>query len=294
MENLRGIVMMVVSMAGFAVEDMFVKLAAADMPTGQILMSLGLMGAPLFWALARREGKRVFTAEALAPPILWRNAGEMVGTAGFVTALALTPLSSVSAILQATPLAVTFGAALFLGETVGWRRWTAIAVGFLGVVIVIRPGLDGFQLASLWGVVGVLGLAVRDLATRKVAASTSTMQVGAWAFLTVAVLGAAMLAMGGGAVLPSPGQGALLLGALVFGFGAYWAVILATRTGDVSAIVPFRYTRLVFAMMIGFVVFHEQPDGWMLVGAALIIGSGLYSFVREQRLRRLSLARAAE
>ncbi|MCE6950312.1 DMT family transporter [Cereibacter sphaeroides] len=294
MENVRGIVMMVVSMAGFAMEDMFVKLAAADMPTGQILLFLGLFGAPLFWALARREGKRILSREALAGPILWRNAGEMVGTAGFVTALALTPLSSASAILQATPLAVTCGAALFLGEKVGWRRWTAIAVGFLGVIVVIRPGLEGFQLASLWGVVGVMGLAARDLATRKVASSTSTMQVGAWAFLTVALLGAIMLAVGGGAVWPTAGQFALLLGALCFGFGAYWAVILATRVGEVSAIVPFRYTRLVFAMLIGLAVFGERPDAWMLGGASLIIGSGLYSFMREQRLRRLSLRQAAE
>ncbi|SNX69029.1 drug/metabolite transporter (DMT)-like permease [Cereibacter ovatus] len=294
MENIRGIVMMVVSMAGFAMEDMFVKLAAAHMPTGQILLFLGGLGAPLFWALARREGKKVLSREALAGPILWRNAGEMVGTAAFVTALALTPISSASAILQATPLAVTFGAALVLGEKVGWRRWMAIAAGFLGVLVVIRPGLEGFELASLWAVLGVAGLATRDLATRRVAASTSSMQVGAWAFLTVAAVGAGMLMLGGGAVWPSPGQVGLLLGALGFGFGAYWALILATRAGDVSAIVPFRYTRLIFAMIIGGLIFHERPDGWMLAGAGLIIGSGLYSFMREQRLRRLSMRPAAE
>ncbi|MGP3696042.1 DMT family transporter [Rhodobacter sp. NSM] len=294
MENVRGIVMMVVSMAGFAMEDMFVKLSAADMPTGQILLFLGAFGAPLFWALARREGKAVLSREVLAAPILWRNLGEMVGTAGFVTSLALAPLSSVSAILQATPLAVTFGAALVLGERVGWRRWTAIAVGFLGVMVVIRPGAESFDLASLWAVVGVIGLAGRDLATRRVPASTSSMQIGAWAFLTVAVVGAGMLAVGGGAVWPSAGQLALLIGALGFGFAGYWALILATRAGDVSAIVPFRYTRLVFAMLIGFLVFHERPDAWMLGGATLIIGSGLYSFMREQRLRRLSLRQAAE
>ncbi|MGC9447169.1 DMT family transporter [Cereibacter johrii] len=294
MENLRGIVMMVVSMAGFAMEDMFVKLAAANMPTGQILMFLGLFAAPLFWALARREGKAVLSREALAGPILWRNGGEMVGTAGFVTALTLGQLSSVSAILQAAPLVVTFGAALFLGERVGWRRWSAIAVGFVGVIVVIRPGLDGFDMASLWAVLGVAGLAVRDLATRRVAPSTSTMQVGAWAFLTVALLGAMMLAVGGGATWPTPGQAALLLGAVSFSFVGYWTLILATRVGDVSAIVPFRYSRLVFAMLIGFLVFHERPDGWMLAGAVLIIGSGLYSFMREQRLRRLSMRAAAE
>lgn len=167
-------------------------------------------------------------------------------------------------------------------------------MGFVGVIVVIRPGLDGFDTASLWAVLGVAGLAIRDLATRRVAPSTSTMQVGAWAFLTVAVLGAMMLAVGGGATWPTPGQAALLLGAVSFSFVGYWTLILATRVGDVSAIVPFRYSRLVFAMLIGFLVFHERPDGWMLAGAALIIGSGLYSFMREQRLRRLSMRAAAE
>jgi drug/metabolite transporter (DMT)-like permease len=131
-DNLRGILLMVASMAGFAIEDMFVKWAAADLPTGQILLTLAAGGAPVFILLARRQGKRIWSAEALTAPVIWRNVGEVVGTLGFITALALAPLSLVAAIFQAMPLAVTFGAAVFLGETVGWRRWTAISVGFLG------------------------------------------------------------------------------------------------------------------------------------------------------------------
>ena len=289
MENLRGILMMVASMAAFAVEDMFIKLVAVDLPTGQVLLFLGIAGTPLFAALAAREGKSIWSREALAGPVLWRNAGEMIGTAGFITALALVPLATISAILQATPLAVTFGAAVFLGETVGWRRWSAIAVGFVGVMIVIRPGFDGFDLASLWGVLAVIGMSVRDIATRRLPASISTMQVGAWAFVTVAVLGAGMLLIGGGAVWPTPAQLGLLCGALLFGFVGYWTVILATRVGEVSAIVPFRYSRLIFALVIGTLVFGERPERWVLMGAALIIGSGLYTFAREQRLRRRAL-----
>lgn len=290
MENLRGILMMVASMAAFAMEDMFIKFLAVDMPTGQVLIMLGLGGAPIFAALAAREGKSIWSREALAGPVVWRNAGEMIGTAGFITGLALVPLATISAILQATPLAVTFGAALFLGETVGWRRWTAICTGFLGVLVIIRPGLDGFDLASLWGVLAVAGMSVRDIATRRLPASISTMQVGAWAFLTVAALGAGMLTLVGGAIWPSPGHLALLGGALSFGMVGYWAVILATRVGEVSAIVPFRYSRLIFALLIGTLVFGERPDRWVLIGASLIIGSGLYTFAREQRLRRRALS----
>jgi drug/metabolite transporter (DMT)-like permease len=175
MENLRGIVLMVASMAGFAIEDMFIKWAAADVPTGQILLLLSVFGTPVFAALAWRQGASFWASTALHPAVIWRNAGEMVGTAGFVTALALTPLTSATAIFQATPLAVTLGAAVFLGETVGWRRWTAILVGFCGVILIIRPGMDGFSINSLWSVLAVIGLSARDVATRRIPKTISTM-----------------------------------------------------------------------------------------------------------------------
>ena len=289
-DNLRGILLMVASMAGFAVEDMFVKIASQTMPTGQILLMLGIVGTPIFAALAQRNGRSVFSRAVFAGPVLLRNAGEMIGSLGFITAIALTPLSSASAILQATPLMVTFGAALFLGETVGWRRWTAIALGFVGVLIVIRPGMDGFQTASLWGVLAVFGMSIRDIATRRVPASISTMQLAAWGFFAVVLLGLGLLAVRGGAVVPHAAQLGLIGGALFFGVAAYWAVIAAMRVGEVSAVTPFRYTRLIFALAIGMTVFGERPDLWTLGGAALIIASGLYSVARERLRARRTLA----
>lgn len=290
MENLRGIVLMVASMAGFAIEDMFIKFAAAGMPTGQILLLIAVIGTPFFATMARRQGARFWDKSALHPAVVWRNGGEMVGTAGFVTALALTPLTTATAIFQATPLAVTFGAALFLGETVGWRRWTAILVGFCGVMLIIRPGMEGFNLNSLWSVVAVIGLSARDVATRRIPSTISTMQLAAWGFAAVGILGAGMLALSGGAVWPTLPQASYIAGALAFGIGAYWAIILATRLGEVSVITPFRYARLVFALIIGAVVFAERPDAITLIGATLIIGSGLYTFARERfRKRALSI-----
>src|SRR6056297_1156247 len=168
MENLRGSVLMVVAMAGFALEDMFIKRLSLDLPVGQILVFLGTGGAVIFGLGALARGHRLFSRDLLAGQVLLRNLGELIGTIGFVTALALTPLSSASAILQATPLALTLGAALFLKEAVGWRRWSAILVGFAGVLMVIRPGLEGFEPASLFAVQAVFGLAMRDLATRAV------------------------------------------------------------------------------------------------------------------------------
>jgi drug/metabolite transporter (DMT)-like permease len=197
----------------------------------------------------------------------------------------------VAAIFQAMPLAVTFGAAVFLGETVGWRRWTAIFVGFLGVLVIIRPGLSGFDPASLWALLAVAGLAVRDLATRRVAASITSMQLSAWGFLSLIPLAGAMLAVTGGPVPVTGAHVGYLAAALGFSIASYWAITAAMRRGEVSVTTPFRYSRLVFALIIGVAVFDERPDVWTLTGAALIIGSGLYTFARERMRARHTLAR---
>jgi drug/metabolite transporter (DMT)-like permease len=289
MENLRAIVLMVASMAGFAVEDMFVKWAAADLPTGQILVMVGAFGTPVFAMMAARQGARVWSRDVWHPAVLGRNLAEVIGTLGFITSITLIPLAMASAILQAAPLAVTCGAALFLGEKVGWRRWSAIAAGFIGVMIVIRPGMDGFQPAALWGVLGVIGLSARDLFTRKIPTRISSPQLAAWAFAAFVPLGAVMAAFTGGAVWPTPTQYGYLLGVLTFGVLAYWALVAATRIGEISVVTPFRYSRLVFALIIGSLVFAEIPDRWTLIGSALIIASGLYTFARERRLKQRTL-----
>lgn len=291
-ENLRGILLMVAAMAVFAVEDVFIKLVSATLPPGQILLAVGLAGTPVFALGVRRQGGR-FRAPALAhPAVLLRNLGEVSGTFGFITALALTPLSSATAIFQAAPLAMTLGAALFLGERVGWRRLLAILAGFVGVMIIIRPGGEAFQPASLWSILAVLGLTLRDLATRRVPRQVSTMQLSAWGFACLIPLGAGMLAVSGGAVVPGPAQTLMLGVAIACGIGGYWLVTAASRVGEIAAVTPFRYSRLVFAMIFALTVFGERPDAATLAGTALILGSGLYTFARERRLRR-TLASAA-
>ncbi|MDG1169742.1 MAG: DMT family transporter, partial [Sulfitobacter sp.] len=138
MDNFRGAVLMVLAMLGFALEDMFIKLLAGAVSVGQILVMLGVGGSVVFGAIVLMQGKALFSRDMLTLPIGLRALGEMVGTMCFVSAIVLTPISSASAILQATPLAVTLGAALFLGEPVGWRRWSAITVGLCGVLLIVR------------------------------------------------------------------------------------------------------------------------------------------------------------
>ena len=284
--NMRGILLLTLSMAAFAAEDALIKLASDDLPAGQILLMIGVIGTPVFAVWGRLQGHRIFTRQVLDGTMWLRNGFEVIGTLGFVTALTLIPLSTASAILQAAPIVVTAGAAIFLGEMVGWRRWTAIAVGFCGVLVILRPTGAGFDANALWAVVGVLGLAARDLVTRRMKASLPTMVVATWAFVTVAALGAGMLIASGGAALPDGPSLWYVLAAVSIGIGAYWCIIEATRAGDVAAVQPFRYTRLIFAMIIGVAVFGERPDLWTLVGAALIIGSGLYTFARERARKR--------
>ncbi|NBE08658.1 EamA family transporter [Rhodobacter sp. CCP-1] len=280
---------MVAAMALFAVEDMFLKWAAADLPVGMVIFVAGAFGAPVFALMARARSQPILTRAALHPWVILRNIGEMVGTFAYIKALALVPLSTVSAVLQALPLAVTLGAALLLREAVGWRRWSAIAVGFAGVLVILRPGMDGFRPEALWVLVTVVGLALRDLATRLLPAACSTAQVSCWGLMSVALLGAVMM-IPGGAVMPDGRDVAVLFGALVFGTAGYWAVVAASRTGEVSVVSPFRYARLLFAILIGAFVFDEVPDALTLIGAGLIIGSGLYALARERaRKRALSL-----
>ena len=288
MENLRGIVWMVAAMGGFALEDMFVKKVATVLPVGQILVIIGGGGAAVFaaWALAR--GERLFAPVMFTRAMAIRNAGEAFGTLLFVTAISLAPLSVVSAILQATPLAVTLGAAVFLGAPVGWRRWAAILVGFAGVLMVVQPGAAGFKPEALFAVGAVVGLAARDLATRVAPATVSTQILSAWGFAMAALAGVALLPFGAGPAMPDAAMAGRLAGALACGVVGYYAITAAMRLGEVAVVTPFRYTRLVFALAIGVMVFGEQPNVLTLAGAAVIIASGLYTLWRERRAAPLS------
>ena len=287
MENLRGALLMTAAMLGFAIEDMFIKMLSATVPLGMVLIMLGAGGAVVFATLALLRGDALFSRDLLARSVLIRNTGELIGTIGFVSAIVLTPLSSASAILQATPLVVTLGAALFLGEQVGWRRWSAILVGFAGVLLIIRPGLAAFEPLSLLALLGVFGLAVRESATRAVPRAISSMQLSTYAFATLVPAGLGMLTFTGqGLRMLTPLEGALMAAALGFGVLAYYAIVAAMRMGDVAVITPFRYSRLVFALGFGVLFFGERPDAMTLAGSALIVASGIYTFWREARLQR--------
>ncbi len=284
-DNQRGGLFMIAAMAGFAIEDMFLKTAAQQVPVGQILMIFGTGGAIGFAVLAKRQGARLLNPAIFSRAILLRAFFEVMGRLFFTLALALTPLSSVSAILQATPLVVVAGAALFFGEKVGWRRWSAIAAGFVGVLVVLRPGMDGFTPLSVLAVLGMLGFAGRDLATRAAPKTLSNLTLGVYGFAVLVPTGAALLAWTGGAVVPDAQAGFALAAGTMVGIAAYFALTVAMRTGEVSLVTPFRYTRLLFALILSVLVFAERPDMATLLGSAIIVGSGIYTLLRGRKAR---------
>lgn len=291
MDNLRGILLLVLAMACFAMEDMFVKTASAHMSIGQILGLLGIGGGIAFAVLARSSGHRLFSASSLHKTVILRNLGELIGTLSFVTAITTSALSTSTAIFQAAPLATTLCAAVFLKEPVGWRRWSAIAVGFIGVLLIVRPGSASFEPASLFAVGAVIGLAARDVATRVLPRDISSQVIACYAFAVIGIAGFALQLFEDTFFVPMDvADWGNIIGALLFGMAGYLALTVAMRVGEMGVIMPFRYTRLIFAMIIGMTFFGERPQLLTYVGAAIIITSGIYTLFRErkQRLARLS------
>ncbi len=275
---------MVLAMAAFSVEDMLVKAVSVTLPIDQILIIFGTLGATFFMLFARVHSETVFHPAITSRALVARSLCEVAARLFFTLALATTSLSSTSAILQATPLVVMIGAVFMFDEKVGYRRWAAAIVGFIGVLLIIKPGADSFEPASLFAVLATLGFAGRDLGTRAAPKGLSSIQLGVYGFLMLVVAG--MIAMIGGSewVVPSLKVSAQLLLMAVFGVAAYFALTLAMRSGEIAVVTPFRYTRLLFALVLGLLVFSEVPDTLMLVGCVLVVFSGLFSLRRAAKL----------
>lgn len=282
----RAIALMTLAMACFAAADAAIKGTSEAMPSGQIIAIIGMGGWLGFALILARRGQPLFTAGLAHRAVIARNICEIVGTLGFITALTLAPLALVSAILQSSPLVVTAGAALILGEPTGLRRWAAIALGFGGVLVILRPDPSGITAGALLALVGAAGLAGRDLASRSVPAGISTMHISAWGFLVLAPAGLIFMAVAGQSpVLPDTGAAALMALAIVLAGVAIFAVTQAMRLGDVGTVAPFRYTRLVFGVALAMIFFGERPDATTWIGAAIVVASGLYVLARERSAR---------
>jgi drug/metabolite transporter (DMT)-like permease len=275
--NMLGSIWMIASMAIFAIEDAFVKAASNALPVGQILIIFGMGGAVMFASMARLNNEPLFIKDVVSRPMRIRVVFEIIGRLFYVLAIAVTPLSSATVILQATPLVVVAGAAMVFGERVGWRRWSAIFIGLVGVIVIIQPGTDSFSMLSVLAIVGMIGFAGRDLASRAAPATLSTSILGLYGFLSIVVAGSIFsIWQGASFVLPDVYTSFNLAGAILSGVAAYSCLMKAMRTGEVSAVTPFRYTRLLFGITLGVVLFGESLSSTMLLGSGLIVSSGLF------------------
>jgi drug/metabolite transporter (DMT)-like permease len=277
---------MAIAMAGFTMNDAITKAVSSEMNFGQVMLVRGLFAIVLIAVLAWHRGAVRPLRTLMVKPVALRVAGEVGGTVSFLAAIVHLPLANTAAIFQALPLAITVGAALVFGEPVGWRRWLAISAGFIGVIIIVRPGVAGFNQFSLFALVSVIFCAVRDLATKRIPAQIPSLFITLLTTVTVTTAGAVILIPLGGWTPPSGRALGLLAFAAVLVLIGYQCVIMALRSGDISAVAPFRYSALLWAMLLGYLVFGDLPDGMMVTGASIIVLSGVYAFYREHKHHR--------
>jgi len=283
--NVKGALLMMGSMAAFTFNDAFVKLVAGDLPLFQIVFLRGLLTTALIGGLAWAFGLRSL---AIPRGDIWKVAGrtvaEIASMCAFLYALIHMPLANVSAILAALPLTVTLAGALFLGEPVGWRRFAAIGVGFIGVLLIVKPGAEGFNVYSLVALLAVLMVTARDLFTRRFSTDVPSLAVAVITAASVGLFGAlAMLWQGWEPV--STRSAGLVAGAAVFIVGGYLFSIMVMRVGEIGFVAPFRYTSLVWALLLGLFVFGDWPSWLTLTGAAIVVSTGIYTFYRERAVK---------
>ena len=277
---------MILAMAGFAFEDLFIKMLSAHLPISEVIIILGFTGSIVFLIIALLQRAPIFHKELLNKHVIIRTICELLGAVFFVTAIALTPLSSATAILQITPLLVTIGAVIFFREKVGWRRWTAVFIGFMGVLLIVRPGFEGFMPASIFALLGALFLAARDLATRAMKVDLPSVTIALYAFIAFGISGILIIPFNSPMIIPTSNQMIYFIGASTFGVIAYYSLVISSRIGEMSVISPFRYSRIVFAMLLAIIILGERPDSLTLIGATIVVASGFYTFIRETVLNK--------
>ena len=269
-------------MLAFVVNDAFMKFLFIDISIYQAIFLRGVITIPMLALMAVYRNQITFSVNKSDWKYIWlRVAGEVGAAVFFLSALAQIPLANVTAILQAVPLTVTMAAALFLRETVGWRRWLAIIIGFLGVTIIVRPGVDGFSVYSLYAIAAVFCVTIRDIATRKLSKDVPTSLVALITGVAITLYGAIMLPSVVWIPLTATHWFLLILAAIAIVFG-YLFSVLAMRTGETSFIAPFRYTAMIWAIGLGIILFNDWPDNLTLLGTTIVIATGIYSFHREK------------
>lgn len=289
--NRRGILSVVFGMGSFSLSDALTKLAAKYLPTGEVIFTRGLATVMFFALAVAAAGQLRQLPKALSPATLLRGMFDAIAVVLFITALVHMNLADLSAVVLVQPLLMTALAVVLFREIVGWRRWLAILVGLVGTLFIVRPTPSAFDAWALLGLGAALGGASRDLATRRVDPSIPSLCICLISSVTV-TMSSVLVIHGETWIVPSATALFVCAAAgLFFGIGTY-LIVLAFRGTDLGAVVPFRYVLLVWAGLWGYLFFAELPDRWTLVGATLIVASGLYTLHREAVRRRYISAKA--
>ena len=291
-DNVFGAILMAVSMLSFISNDALMKFLFQTISVEQGIFMRGLVSVPLLALIA-------YLRKSLFVRIDWRNwrviltraFAELAATMAFLTALSHMPLANITAILQALPLTVTMFAAIFFGEQVGWRRWSAILAGFIGVLIIIRAGGDGFNEYAVLAIVAVACVTVRDAITRRLDRSVPSLFVAFISAIPIFIYGGVATATTGWTVVSGAIIGIVVVAAIAITCGYLFAV-MAMRNGEISFVAPFRYTGMIWAILFGFLLFGDLPDAATILGTMIVIGMGVYAFHRERIRQRASASSA--
>ena len=281
-KNSKGIILMLISMASFAVGDTFVKISGAFLSPAQIMFFLIAGGLIIFAIIAKFKGENLLDRRAGSSVILISYCAEMVGLVAMIIGLTKIPLSVVGTVTQASPILVAAGAVIFFKEVISWRRWTSIFIGFVGVVLVIQPGGQNLNYAVIWAVLALIAFSIRDLVTRLTPPDIPSSSIATFTMIAEFPFTTALVFLSGEKFFPPEMDCAVVSTMIIFGSFGYLLLITSLRLGELSAIMPFRYSRIVFLLILGFLVFGERPTASMLIGATLILISGVYIMWREK------------
>jgi drug/metabolite transporter (DMT)-like permease len=290
--NARAILAMLIATVAFTTGDAMMKLMSARLPTGETMFIRGVIGSALLLGLVWIMGELSSLRRHVNSFTSLRVAGDVGAAVTFQNALSRLPFADVASLVQVNPLVATAAAALVLKETVRWRRWLATIFGLCGAILIIKPGGQAFQWASLLAIAAVLFAVGRDLVTRKMPTGTpafTTIAFSMWA-VTLASLGFLPFESW---VWPSASHVAILAFTACCMVAGQLGVFLAVRLGEISVLAPYRYASLVWALLFSLLLFREVPDRWTLAGMAIIVVAGLYTFYREQTVKREAAIRAA-
>jgi len=288
--NMLAIAAILVASFCLLSSDACLRLASDELPLGQVVTGRSIVGCALLAAAAWMQSSLYWHHGLLTPAVGLRVLAEIGAALFFIAAILRMPFANAAAVLQFIPLVTTVMAASLFAERVGWQRWTAGAVGLVGVLLVLQPGTSGFTWWSLLAVAAMLCMSLRDLATTRIDRSVPTLLVGTVSAAGVAVGGFALLPF---APWPWPtGEATLLVIASgVFVAGGFYCMVEAMRLGEVSAVAPFRYGPMLWALLVGIVIWGEVPNFLAVVGILIVVAAGLAMFGHERRLARARLAR---